>query len=346
MLNGINHAAQLPAMDNKDLQVLMGTRLSEYIIYQYRRTLAIELFLQIDSSLDICNTVTYLVEDHAQLPSMSDSAVDAAYKRQTLSPPRTLTFHGFCKGGFEIKMDEDQMECINQFPVLKMWYNDQLATAIENGRNALMTRFYRTLLTSVHPKNTGNSAGLTTGGQVVGAPSAAVLFDKDNADAWFKQVVNVIKQMPRTASVPNEFGHSSVDGFIFGPQEIESVLMSVSEYNRYDSVGDCGSCALFRDYFPHKPRGLDVITSYCVESLTCLSGGEPQTVYPILFGKRYRGAKASIRLKNKTYMEDATGAMINQIVYYWHMHVYDCRFLGKGHIVVNDEKPILAPACD
>lgn len=345
MLNSINHAASLPAMHNQDLQVLMGTRLSEYVIRQYRRTLATELFLSVDSDVDLCSTITYLVEDHGQLPSMSDSALDASFKRQTISPPRVINFHGFCKGGFEIKLAQEQMECVDQFPILKTWYNDQLATAIENGRNALLTRFYRTLLTSVHPKNTGNNAGMQSGGQVLGTAAQPVLYDVDNADLYYMSILNTIKQMPKSTSVANEFGQSVEDGFVFGPQEMESVLMKVAAYNNYDSVGSCANCSLFRDVFMHKPRGLMPITNFCVESRQCTTAGGTQTVYPVLFGKRYRGAKAAIRVSSKQYTEDATDSIIFKVLFYWHMHVYDCRNLGLSWITIKDLQPQLAEAC-
>jgi len=343
--NGINHAANLPSIDNADLQVLLGTRLAEYVIFQYRRTLAVNLFLQIDSNVDLCKTITYLCEDHDTVPDMSDSAVDGSIKRKTIAPPKTKTFHGFCKGGFETKLATEQLECIQQSDILSQWYNNQLATAIENGQNAIMARFYRHLLTNAHPRNTGLNAGMTGGGNIVGSPTNPVLFDPSNADKFMTSILNVIKQMPKAASVQNEFGTSTDDAFFFGPQSMESVLMQVDDYNRYDSVGSCANCSLFTDTFKHMPRGIMPITSFCVESRTCDSGGEPLTIYPVLFGKRYQGSKASLRVKTHNYQSLDGDSVFYRVNFYHHIHTYDPRFLGVAWITVVSEQPATVTGC-
>lgn len=344
--NSVNHAANLPSIDNKELQVLFGTRLAEYVIFQYRRTLALNLFLMIDSDVDLCRTVTYLCEDHDDVPDMSDSAIDGSIKRKTIAPPRVKTFQGFCKGGFETKLSIEQLECIEQSDVLSKWYNDQMATAIDNGRNAIMARFYRHLITNAHPKNTGLNAGLTGGGNVVGSPTDPVLFDPANADKFMNSILNVVKQMPKSSRVDNEYGQSAEDAFLFGPQSMESVFMQVPEYNSYDSVGDCANCALFSDVFNKMPRGVMPITSFCVESRTCLSGGEPLTIYPVLFGKRYRGSKASLRVKTKNYMSDDGDSVFYRTTFYHHIHTFDPRFLGVAWITVQNEQPATVSGCD
>lgn len=344
--NGINHAANLPSIHNEDLQVLLGTRLAEYVIFQYRRTLAVNLFLQIDSDVDLCRTITYLCEDHDSIPSMSDSAIDGSVKRTTLAPPKTITFHGFCKGGFETKLSVEQLECIEQSDILNQWYNNQLATAVDNGKNAIMARFYRHLLTNAHPKNTGSDAGLTGGGNQVGSQTSPVLFDPANADKLMTSILNVIKQMPRAVSVQNEFGVSADDAFFFGPQVMESVFMQVDDYNRFDSVGDCANCSLFSDVFKYMPRGIMPITSFCVESRTCLSGGDPLTIYPVLFGMRYQGSKASLRVKTYNYMSLDKQSIFYRVNFYHHIHTFDPRFLGVAWITVKNEQPATVAGCD
>lgn len=344
--NSINHAANLPSIDNQELQVLLGTRLAEYIIFQYRRTLALNLFLKIDSDVDLCKTITYLCEDHDDVPDMSDSAIDGTMKRKTIAPPKVKTFQGFCKGGFETKLSTEQLECINESEILSKWYNDQLATAIENGKNAIMARFYRHLLTYAHPKNSGNNAGLTGGGNVVGSPTQPVLFDPANADKFMTSILNVVEQMPRAASVENEYGQSQNDAFIFGPQSMQTVLRQTDEYMRYDSVGECAACSLFTDVFSHKPRGIMPITSFCVESHTCTSGGEPLTVYPVLFGKRYHGAKASLRVKTHNYMSPDGESVFYRVNFYHHIHTFDPRFMGVAWITVKNEQPATVSGCD
>lgn len=343
--NGINHATNLPSIDNEDLQVLLGTRLAEYVIFQYRRTLAVNLFLQIDSNVDLCKTITYLCEDHDSVPDMSDSAVDGAMKRKTIAPPKTITFSGFCKGGFETKLATEQLECIQQSEILSQWYNNQLATAIENGQNAIMARFYRHLLTNAHPKNSGLSAGYTRGGNVLGTQTSPVQFDKDNADKFFTAMLDTIKQMPTAVTVQNEFGKSVDDAFLFGPTHMESVLMHVDDYNRADSVGDCANCSLFTDTFRHMPRGIMPITSDCIEKLVCESGGEPLTIYPVLFGKRYQGAKASLRVKTNNYQSLDKESIFYRVNFYHHIHTYDPRFLGVAWITIKTEQPAVVQGC-
>lgn len=343
--NGINHAANLPSIDNKDLQVLLGTRLAQYVIAQYRRTLPLHLFLQIDSDVDLCRTITYLCEDHDNVPDMSDSAIDGSVKRKTIAPPKVVTFQGFCKGGFETKLSIEQLECIEQSEILSKWYNDQMATAIDNGRNAIMARFYRHLMTHHHPKNTGSNAGLTGGGNEVGSPTNPVLFDPANADKFFTSVLNVIKQMPRASSVDSEFGESMEDAFIFGPQSMESVLMQTPEYMQYDSVGSCANCSLFKDVFTHMPRGIMPITSFCVESRTCDSGNGPLTIYPVLFGKRYHGSKASLRVKFHNYKSLDGESVFYRVNFYHHIHTFDPRFMGVAWITVQNEQPATVEGC-
>ena len=343
--SGINHAANLPAMDNQSLQVLFGTRLAQFVIAQYRFTLPLNLILEIDSDVDLCRTITYLCEDHSDLPNMSDSALDSGKKRKVISPPKVITFQGFCKGGFETKLSVEQLECIQQSPILNQWYNNQLATSIENGREAIMARFYRHLLTTAHPKNTGLNAGLIQGGNVVGLPTNPVKFDPENADLFMTAVVDTIKQMPRAVAPQNEFGQSTENGYIFGPRTMESVLMQVEKYLRYDSVGSCGACSLFTDVFQHMPRGLMPITSNCIESRTCNTSAGPITIYPVLFGKRFLGAKAALRVKTKNYMSPDGESIFYCVTYYHHIHTYDARYHGVGWITVANNQPDTVEGC-
>lgn len=344
-MHGMNHAANLPAIDNKDLQVLLGTRISDYILKVYQKTFPLHLILQIDSDIDLCRTITYLCEDLSQTPQMSDSAIDASFKRQTIAPPKVITFQGFCKGGFESKLAMEQLECINQSPILQQWYQNQLAQAVENGRNAIMARFYRHMVANAHPRNSGNNAGLVRGGQTLGTSKNPVLFDSANADKWVMSVLNTIKQMPKTTSPDNMFGQSTDNAFIFGPQAMESVFMQTDVYNDYSKVGDCAGCALFKDTFDRMPRGIMPITSDCIPTYTCQNGGENVTVYPVLFGKRYMGTKAAIRVKNKPYETPDGESMIYRTTFYHHIHTYDPRFLGLSYITVRDEQPMTIQAC-
>lgn len=336
----VNHAANLPAMDNADLQIVLGTRLSQYVITQYRRTLPLQLILTIDMDINMCSTTTYLCSNETDLPQLSDSALDSVIPRVTIKPPRTVTFNGFCKGGFETKISKEQLNCINQSDILRQWYQNSLMQAVEDGKQSLMARFYRHLLTEgTHPKNTGMNAGQVSGGQVLGTPSQPVWITPEKVDSWFMALINTVKQMPRVTSVTQEFGASTENMFLFGPAELESVLMKNEAYNSWQLSGDCANCALFKDTFDRMPRGIMPITSYCVESRIIESGGESCKVYPVLFGRRFMGTKASLRVDTSTYDSLDRESVFFKTTFYWHIHTYDCRTMGISWITIDDPQP-------
>lgn len=345
MFQGINHAANLPAIDNRDMQALLGTRIADYVIRVYRKTLALHLFLRIDSDIDLCREIAYLCEDTSDRPQMSDSAVDGAFKRQTMSPPKIVRFQGFCKGGFESKLASEQLECINQSPILRQWFQNQLESAIEDGKNAIMARFYRHLMSKVHPRNTGANAGLISGGNQLGTLANPVLFDPENADKWMTSILDTVKQMPRKQAPDNEYAQSTDDAFFFGPRSMESVLMQTDAYNSYDKVGECAKCSLFKDVFDKMPRGIMPITSNCIESYTCQTAGGALTIYPVLFGKRYMGSKAAIRVNSSSYETPDKDSIIYRTKFYHHIHTYDSRFLGLSWIVVKNNQPATIEGC-
>lgn len=345
---GVNHAANLPAYDSKELQVLFGTTVSEYIIEVYRKTLNLHLILQIDSTVELCKDITYLCEDDSGIIDMADTALDGPLKEQFIGMPKIRTFHGFKKGGFRYKLAVEQLHCIYQQDILRNWFNKQLALAIENGRQAIMARWYRQLIASAHPKNSGNNAGMIYGGNRVGALGEPVLFNPDNADKFFMAVLSTIKQMPRGSAPTSEYGRGiPEDAFIFGPSIIEDVLMQTDHYTRYDWNGPCcGMCQLFKDVFTCHPRGILPITGDCVESYTCVSGGQSHTVYPVLFGRRYKGAKASLAIKSHDWISDDRFSVFYQTIFYHHMYVFDPRFLGLGYIVIDRPQPDVITSCN
>ena len=232
---GINHASGLPAMDSQSLQILLGTRLSSYVITQLRRTLPANLFLSIDADIDLCSTTTFLCEDFSDTPQLQDSALDSSIKRRTVAPPKVVSFHGFHKGAFEYKIAKEQLECINKSAILKSWYQKSMQRAVEDGRQSIMARFVRYLMTNgVHPDNTGNNAGLTEKGHVLGTPSdpiALIPDDFEGIDDWYNEILNVSQQMPDTVPMDNEFGRSKDNLFLFGPMQLESLLRKTPEYN-------------------------------------------------------------------------------------------------------------------
>ena len=158
---GANHATNLPALDNKDIQKLFNQRVASYIIKQFHYSLPLNLFFDIEGDVDLCSTIHYMCETDDGAPDMSDSALDAKFKRQTMNPPKIISFSGFCVSGLETKLAVDQLECIKGNSILNDWYNRQLSRAIEKGKDAIMVRFYRMLLASAHPGNSGNGAGTT-----------------------------------------------------------------------------------------------------------------------------------------------------------------------------------------
>ena len=338
--NGVNHASGLFALDNKDLQVVLGTRLANLVITIYRRTLPIHLILEIDSGVDLCSTVTYLCEDNTDLPQLSDSALDALIPRHQIAPPKVVTFSGFCKGGFETKLAKEQMECINQSEILREWYQSSIMRAVEDGKNALMARFYRHLMThAVHPKNTGMNAGLVEGGNVLGTPSDPVLLTPDTVDVWHMALVNTVKQMPRSNPVVQEYGASAENMFIFAPPILESLYMKNENYNSWAISGDCASCSMFKDTFDRMPRGIMPITSYCIEKRTVVNGGVKCTSYPVLFGKRYMGTKAALRIDTKNYESPDGDSLFFKVSFYHSIFTFDCRYMGISWVSIQDTQP-------
>ena len=338
--NSVNHASGLPAMDNKSMQIILGTRISNIIIQNYRRTLPINLFLSVDMDVDLCGTVTYLCEDQADLPRLSDSALDAGVVRRVISPPKTVTFSGFRKGSFETKMSKEQLECINRSDVLRNWLRTSLMQTIEDGKQSIMARFYRHLITEgVHPKNTGLNAGLQEGGQVLGTQDNPVELTPDGVDDWYMAILNTIKQMPRSVSVGNEYGLSTEQAFLFAPAQVESLNMKNANYNSWQISGECANCSLFSDKFDRMPRGIMTITSRCIEPYIVSNGGNTCKAYPVLFGRRYQGTKAALRIDTKTYDSADGESTFFRSNFYWHIHTYDCRNMGLSWVTINDTQP-------
>ena len=341
---GVNHASGLPAMDNKDLQIVLGTRLSNFVITQLRRTLPAHLFISIDSDIDMCQTTTFLCEDLTDTPRLQDSALDASVKRRTVSPPRTVSFHGFHKAAFEYKLAKEQLECINKSQILKQWYSNNMQRAVEDGRQTIMSRFVRYLMTNgAHPSNTGNNAGLTEKGHVLGTVSDPIALSPDDfttIDDWYVEMLEVVRQMPATQPMDNEFGRSKEDMFIFGPVQLEALLMKTPEYQNASTMGEsCRGCAYFNDVFDKMPRGIFHITSYCIEQRIVKNGNDCCKVYPILFGKRYQGTKASLRVDTKNYDSLDGESMFFRTTFYWNIYTYDCRNMGISYVTIADRKP-------
>ena len=346
---GVNHAANLPTYDTKDLQIIFGTMISDYVITVFRRVLNLHLILQIDSSLDLCKTITYLCEDDSGIADMADTALDGPIKEQFISMPKIRTFHGFAKGGFRHKLAVEQLECIMQSDILRNWFHNQLAQSIENGRQALMARWYKELIAHAHPDNSGNSAGMLNKRWVVGEMGAPVHFTPDTVDDYFMQVLSVMKEMPRAASPTTEWnrGLDSGDWFMFGPSVMETILMQAEKYTNWAQNGcDCAACALFKDVFSCKPRGITILTGDCVESYRCESGGNPHTVYPVLFGRKYMGAKAALRVQSHQWQTEDQQSIFYQTIFYHHMYVYDPRWLGLSYITIEDRKPPVIASCN
>lgn len=336
--NGVNYAANLPAHQTSSMQELLGHRLSQYIIKQIRRRLPIELFLMVDSDIDICQPIKYMCVDDTNLPKLQDSAVNGPAKRYTIEPDSFITFHGFQKSVFEVKIADEQLTCINRSSILRQWFNDKLEYAVEVGRDALLNRFYRELSAKSHPRNTGQNAGLTRGGNDIGSKDRSITFNVDTADIFMNNIVDVIKQMPTGVTRENEFGMSASNGYIFAPSQIEQILMRTPDYNHYRLIGDCNMCGAFTDTFQRMPRGLFAITSDCIERYTCNAGGANEFhVWPVLFGKRYMGAEAKLAVDFKEYSEDREDSTIYRFKYLTHMHVYDPRYIGKAYINIEKE---------
>lgn len=344
--NGVNNASNLSTVYSPELREIMGNEISPIVISVIERQLPLNLIMEIQNDINICETISYECEQVVKPGSLSDLAIDGAYKRDVLSRPKFKTFHGFRKTGFEIKIPDEHLECYNKNPFLRQWLSKQIVKMINHGIKAIMSRFYRHLVVHAHPRNRGANAGLQTGGNQLGTLAQPVKFDAKNADKFMQAILNVGKQMPYTdTTVENRFGSFNDEMFIFGPTEMESVFMQVENYFSYNKVGDCANCSLFKSTFDHMPRGILPITGTCIEPYVCENGGQSIVIYPVLFGKRYRGTKAGIRINNQMYAEPKTNSTIYQTAYYWHIHTYDSRYLGLAYITIDVEQPTTVAGC-
>jgi len=335
-----NYASTLPALINDDIRFLIGTTLSNIVITQYRRTLPVLLFMQVDMDVDICNSISYMCEDLTDIPQIEDSAMNTGLPRHTIKPPRIVTFQGYCVGGFETKISKDQLTCLNRYPLLRNWYNNSLARSIEDGRQSLLTRFYRYIEAhGIHPRNTGNRAGHVTQSNYLGTLSEPVHITEESIDTYHVELISTVREMPRMSSVPQEYGASTEDMFVLTHPSVEFVMMKADVYNKADTIGSCNTCSYFKDVFNKKPRGITYITSYCVESYRTQDGS--CVIYPALFGRRYHGFKGGLRIVTDTYESPDKESVLFKVKFYWQAHVWDSRCLGKSYITVDSTKPPL-----
>jgi len=338
---GVNHATGLPAIDNKDLQIIIGTRVSSYMISTYRTQLPLMAILNIETDVGLCSTETYLCEDTTDLPQISDSALNAKLPPSVISPPKTVTFTGWCFGGFVTKLSRVQLQCINQHEVLRNWYQFSLARSIEDGKQSIVARFYRHLLTrAVHPENTGHAAGMMGDPQELGTASRPVLVSPETSHLWVNSMLNVVKQMPRAVPPENgEWGQSVEDAFFLAPAIVENTFRLSEYYNSYDRVGDCAGCHTTRQTFDRMPYGMLAITSYCNDKRVIETAGGTCIVYPVLFGRRYMGTKASLRIDTMNYESADKESVFFKTTFYWQVYTYDCRFLGISWITIRNPQP-------
>lgn len=343
---GVDYASPLPAMDNAALNVLIPTRLSPYVIQSLRYTLPAQLFLSIDMDVDLCQKVAYLCEDTTDVPRFNDGAIDGPTSNVTLSPPRIKEFHGFHKGSFQTKLAKEQLECMNRSPVLMAWYRNSLDKAIENGRQSILSRFYMFILANgVHPQNKGMNAGLASQDYVLGTPSNPILLDPDHETSiedFYSQVRGVLRQMPDAGQPDNEFGKSVENAFVFTTAKLEDTLMQYKRWNDWNKMGDCVRCSMMEGSFERMPYGIFHITSRCVAERNCKMGQDTMKSYPVLFGKRYQGAKAAIRVENRSWESQDGESIFFRTNFYFHIHVYDCRNMGLAWITLKTRKPLLA----
>ena len=341
---GVDHASPLPAMDNEALRVLVPARLSPYVIEELRYTLPAHLFISIDMDVDLCQSVAYLCEDTTDLPRFNDGALDGPTKNVTLSPPKIKEFHGFHKGSFQTKLAKEQLECMRRSPVLMAWYRKSLERAVEDGKQSIMARFYRFVMThGTHPKNTGNNAGLVESGYYLGTPENPILLKPDESlELFYRSLLAVADQMPMAGQPENKYGMSHDNLFLFGPVSLEYLAMGHKDWNSWDKMGDCAACSMMDGAFKRNPYGIYHITSRCIESRICQAGQSQMKSYPVLFGRRYQGVKAAIRVETKTYESNDGESIFFRANFYFHIHAYDCRNMGVAWVTIDNPKPQLA----
>lgn len=342
MYNGKNFASPLGSFDNAASIALMGTRISSYVIRNFSFSSALPLFLSIDSDVDLCGSISYICDTAPAVPTLSDSAVDGVYDRHGISPPKIVTFNGFCKGGVEYKLPKDLLQCVNRSELTRGLMQSTLSSQVAAGRQAIAARFLRHLRAKgIDPSNTGMNAGLITHSKALGTPAEPLLFSPETADSVIMNINDVIREMPHGA-MDAPFIPSANNGFMHTHDSVTSVLRRAPEYSDYATIGDCAGCPTFSAGFNRMPRGLLTLTDFCTESMTMDSGGSPCVIYPILFGRRFSGTKASIRVETSNYTEDVTDSVIFRIVFYWHIHTFDPRYLGLAWVKIEVPEPVTA----
>lgn len=338
------YAAGLPSETNNDLQALFANAISSYIIANYQYTLPLQAIMPIGSSIDLCGSNTFLVDESTDMPDLADTAVDSYTNRRTLTPPRTISFNGWVKSALEVKLGKEQFACISQSSILSQWFSRSLDRMVTDGRDAIMARFYRHLLSKVPACNTGMNAGMMSGRYVMGTPeNPIVIYDNDggeSVDRWLREMLDVVKEMPRMAPVENMFGMSAENAFLFGPTDIENAYVASDKYNTYNLVGDCAGCSMFQDSFTKMPRGVLPITSFVNEKREIVTAsGVKCTVYPVLFGKRNIGTEANISVETNNYSSNDGQSLFFNSTMYSSIYTYDPRHLGISWVTFERTKP-------
>lgn len=339
---GVDYASPLPAMENSALSTLIPARLSPYVISTLRYTLPLQLFISIDMDVDLCQKVAFLCDDTTDTPRASDGAIDGPTSRVTVNPPRIKEFHGFHKMSLEAKLAKEQLDCMQRSSILMAWFRRELDRAIEDGRQAIMSRMYAYLMSSgIHPKNTGDAAGLRDSVYTLGTPRNPILLDPDSKhgiNTFYSQLKGVIRQMPDFGQPDNEFGKSTDNAFLFTNALIEDVL---DQYDTWNDSDACPRCTMMDGVFKVMPKGIYHITSRCVFSRVCKHGNETLRTYPVLFGKRYQGVKAAIRVENRTWESQDGESIFFRTNFYFNIYAYDCRNFGLAWIAMKPRKPEL-----
>lgn len=343
--SGVNYAANLPAFDNSQLSALFFNRVAGYLLRQLELTFPLHLLLNIQTTIDLCESVTYLCEDTDDSAALQDTALDSIVKRERLgSPPKAITFSGYNVASMEFKIASDQLYCINRSPILRQWYMNSLNRALENGKQAIFRRFYRHLMNyAVHPDNTGNQAGMLSHNAMVGSPTQPILVNNETVDYWLLELLKVAKEMPTMTMLPDNFyGMTAANLFAFAPYQLEDIYMKAPSYNTFWMTGACASCTWMQSVFDKHPRGFFHITTPCLDRRVIKSGDKTCYVYPVLFGVRYRGTQAALQTDMFTYQTQDRESLIIRINFRYQIYTYDCRFMGVSWIMLEETHPPLA----
>lgn len=346
--HGIQTAQGVGSVLQTDALNLAGYLLSEKYVENMRNRSPISLIMNIDYDFDMCRPTAYAYENDTSCDTgFSDAVIGGNVKPQGWEPTDEYkVFHGYRMMSKLVRIHKDKFECMQQDDfVMRQWLRDSDRN-IEQAIEQIKAEFLNFLLAKgIHHDNQGNEAGLIRHDAQLGLITMPLRGSADNMDNIIMEMLKVQRQMPKNNMPLTPYGDPTDNMFFWSDSSLESVLMKTPAYNSWQLIGDCAGCSMFDTTFSKKPRGMMPIGSDCIPATICKSAGKDRRVVPILFGTRNMGINAAIKVETSTYPSE-DGKWLNFLTEIkYNINSYDCRYLGKAYIAIEDEAPEMLGAC-